>query len=729
MNILITGGSGTFSNNLLIKLRKEGHRVSVLSGSRFSKKEDYQKHFELYKFPYDANCINEVFESAAPDVTIFMGAFDTNFKWKNEESDAVRYSGALANILMGYAMLGKGRFIYLSSNEVFGDNYSSDISEDTMTTPNGFKAQAIAQGEAMCEGYRKHRDMDIVTVRLDHVYNMPQVREDINDTLTSMCLEALEEKTIHFVKDKEVSLLYENDAVEALYKIVSASKHDELIYHISSGNALTEEEVANMVRDAMNPECDVISTPGVKAQSVILDGSRFDNEFEFARYVDLALMIKRICAHMKRKGYVFMTEEEEGLPFSQRLKKRLGWFLKAIVPFIENIVVFILCVFLASQSAQSDYLAKLDIFLLYVLLFSVLSGQQQAAFSALLSVLGYFYLNGGLRNGYDLLLDSNTYVWIAQIFIVGLAVGYLRDQIVTIKKENIEENEYLKQQVDDISVINETNVRVKNILETQVVNQADSIGMIYGITASLDQYSPEEVLFYAAETVGKVVKSDDIAIYQVANRDYARLFSSTSVRARSLGNSIKYSDMEEFYEDISSNRVYINRGMDSKYPQMAYGILENGELQMIVMVWGLSWENMTLGQANRLTVVSALIQNAVLRANRYLEALEAQRYEGDSKMLERESFKSLVSAFLKAETKGLTECSVVRIDLEGKDRREVVAVVEKSLRQSDYLGSLDDNAVYALLSNTSERDAQFVLNRFIEKGLDARLIEGGISWN
>lgn len=725
MNILVVGGAGTFTNNLIVKLRKEGHKVSILSGSRFSKKEDYQKHFEIYKFPYDANCINEVYESAAPDVTIFMGAFDSNFDWKNEEADSVRFTGSLANVLMGYAMRGTGRFIYLSSEVVFGSDYSDNIPADMATVPNGFKAQAIAQGESMCENYRKNREMDVLCVRFDNLYCVPQVRNDIKDVVTLMCLEALEEKTIHFAKSREFAPLFENDAVEALYKLVSAASHKESIYNISSEMVIKEEDLANIVRDNMNPECDVIHTPGADTDRCVLSASVYNQEFGTPRFADISTMVKRICTTMKKKSYVFLTEEEALLPFFQRLKKKTGWFIKAIIPFIENIIVFIPCVFLASKSAQSDYFAKLDIFLLYVLLFAIINGQQQATFSSLLAVVGYYLINMSTRSGFEMLLDSNTYVWIAQIFIVGLSVGYLRDQIITLKKESEEEKDYLKQQVDDIQSINATNVRVKSILENQVVNQADSIGKVYGITASLDQYSPEEVLFYAAETVGNIVKSKDVAIYLVSNSEYARLFSSTSSKARSLGNSIKYPEMGELYQEISAGRVFINRKMDSRYPLMANAISENGRLQIIVMVWGLSWEHMTLGQANRLLVVSALIQNAVLRANRYLEVIEKQRYEGDTRMLERDSFRSLLNAFIKAEAKGLTECSAIKIELGGFVRSDVIKIVESSLRQSDYFGSIDDSAIYALLSNTSEKDAFYVLKRFTEKGLKAYIIEEG----
>ena len=723
MNVLIAGGAGTFLNNILIKLHKEGHKVSILTGDRFAKKEAYQKHFELYKFPYDASCLNEIIESAAPDVTIFMGAFDTNFKWKNEETDSVKYTTALANVLMGYAVNGKGKFIYISSNEVFDDSSDYDLDEDERTSPTGFRAQAFLQGETLCENFRKNRDLDIITVRFDHLFCLPQKRTDIKDLITSMCLEALEERTIHYSKDSFISPIYENDAVEALNRLVTASYHKDKVYHISSSEEIAEIDIANMVRDYINTECDIISNPGNTEKRRVLSGKRFDTEFGRLSFNKLDVIIKKIANEMKKKSYVFMTDEEIGMTPMQKLKKKLGWFFKVIVPFIENIIVFIPCFMFYNRAVNSNYFARLDIYLLYVLLFAIIYGQQQATFSALLAVAGYFFRQSYERTGFDILLDTNTYVWVAQIFIVGLAVGYMRDQIISLKKENEEEQEYLEQQIDDISVINSTNVRVKDVLETQVVNQTDSVGKVYGITSSLDQYSPEEVLFYAAETVGKLMKSEDVAIYIVSNSDYARLFSATSEKARCLGYSLKYPEMGEMFDAISDGEVYINRNMDSRYPQMANAIYENEKMQMIIMVWGLSWENMTLGQANQLTVVSALIQNAVLRANRYLEALESERYEEGTKMLSKDSFASLLNAYLRAQNKNLTECAVIRVGLDNRDRSEVIDTVTKSLRNTDYLGSLEDNAVYALLSNTTDADAIYVLNRFRNKGLDASIME------
>ena len=77
MNVLLIGGSGSFINNLIIKLNKEGHRIFLLTGSRY-KMEPYQRVFERYDFTYDCNCLDEIFESVNPELTIYMGAYDTN---------------------------------------------------------------------------------------------------------------------------------------------------------------------------------------------------------------------------------------------------------------------------------------------------------------------------------------------------------------------------------------------------------------------------------------------------------------------------------------------------------------------------------------------------------------------------------------------------------------------------------------------------------------------------
>ena len=45
------------------------------------------------------------------------------------------------------------------------------------------------------------------------------------------------------------------------------------------------------------------------------------------------------------------------------------------------------------------------------------------------------------------------------------------------------------------------------------------------------------------------------------------------------------------------------------------------------------------------------------------------------------------------------------------------------MRQSDFLGELQDGRVYALLANTRPKDAAVVLQRFRDSGFNCRITE------
>ena len=357
-----------------------------------------------------------------------------------------------------------------------------------------------------------------------------------------------------------------------------------------------------------------------------------------------------------------------------------------------------------------------------MLLFAIVYGQQQAIFSSLLAVAGYFLQQMYGRTGFEVLLDYNIYIWMVQLFIIGMVVGYMRDQLQFVKDENEEEVRYLSRKVDDIADINDSNVRMKQNFETQLINQRDSLGKVYEITSSLEAYAPEEVLFYAARVLGELMDSKDVAVYTVANADYARLFSFTSGEARKLGNSIKYTDMEDLYTDLKERRVFINKKMDEKLPLLASAVYTEDRMELILMIWGIPWQRMTLSEANRLTIVGSLIQNAVVHANRYLDALTSQRYLEHTNIMSPDAFGQLVRAFFGAKANGLTECALLEIGAE--DRRHAAEVLGKNMRQTDYMGMMEDGRFYILLSNTDEKNAEGVIGRFQSAGYGCILREG-----
>ena len=132
---------------------------------------------------------------------------------------------------------------------------------------------------------------------------------------------------------------------------------------------------------------------------------------------------------------------------------------------------------------------------------------------------------------------------------------------------------------------------------------------------------------------------------------------------------------------------------------------------------------MTLAEANRLTVVGALIQDTVVRANRYLDALKDRRYVEETNILDEEAFTHLVNAFFQARDRGLTECSMIRVAGVGENnKQEAARALSAQIRQTDYLGMMRGN-LYVLLSNTDQEGAGSVIERFQQKGYRSELKE------
>lgn len=711
---------------MISKLNKNGHRVYVLTGQR-DNRFSYKKVFEKYNFPYDSGSIKDIFESARPDVVVFMGAYDTNFDWEADaRQESVRYVAGLVNILSAFSVVKNGKFVYFSSQEVYSEVHIDNIDEDTPVSPRGFKAMALVQGEEACENFRRSQGLNTFILRFDQLYWVPQKGRTEDNVCFRMCLEALKTGKISVNERRIFSMLYLNDGVELAYRVFYEEAPWQSVYHISSMEAMNEKQLAEKIKEAMGAEISIVDSTAGTGHRRVLDCGRYKSEFPYEIFNGYDKGVKLVAGFMKQHSNSFLSEEDEGGGLAVKAWNYARRIIKALFPFVEALVCFVLAYFLSEAAVDSRFLARLDIYLLYVLLFAVVYGQQQAVFSAFLAVAGYCYQQMADRTGFEVLLDYNTYVWMAQLFIVGLVVGYMKDQLHFIRNEGKCRVQYLNGQLRDIEDINESNVKLKHNFESQVVNHRESLGKIYELSSSLEQYGPEEVLFYAAQVLSRLMDCKDVAVYNVANSDYARLFSATSPEARKLGNSIKYTDMDEMYSEIKERRVYVNRNMVERMPMMASAVYSEDDMQLILMLWGVPWERMTLGEANRLTIVGYLIQNAVVRANRYLDAIRNQRYVEGTSVLGQEAFTHLAKAFFDARDKGLTEYVLMEILTEDKNYEHVAEMLGSTIRQTDYLGIFKEGRLYVLLSNTNKDNVGGIIDRFRALGYESRIDEEAV---
>lgn len=717
MDIMLVGGVSPMMRKLSLKLHKEGHRIYVLSGNR-NPSNHYDYVFERYDFPYDSVSVGEVFKSVNPDVTILLGAFDGNLTGKDPQREAVRYAAGLQNILLSWSVLEKGRLIYLSSVEVYGNSYQIPVTESIRPIPRGIRPLMLYQGEESCRFYQERLKKDVVILRLDRIYDVPKdTREASFGICQSKCLEAFQNGSISYRRNHIYGLTYMGDAVESIYKLVACKKHQHGLYHISSGEAWSEQKIAEAIGNHFKKDLEKVDNTLETQNSVVLSNERLKEEFGFEIWCEPEENIKNTLAYMRKHSGRFVKEGSSGAYIWNRLFLKSIETFRVLVPYIENLILFIPFFMLNNRATDSRYFSKIDFYLIYVLLFAVVHGQRQATFSGLLAMSGYLFRQMYYKSGIMVMTDYNTYVWIAEIFIVGLVVGYMKEQIKFMQEENEQEVDFLSERVSDIGDINDSNLRVKEGLITQVVNYDHSLGTIYMLAEQLEEMEPAKILFHAIVLMGRVMECEDVSVYRIREDNYATLFGYTSKKAASLKHKVYLPDKKPLYDSFSRKEVYLNRNMDPSLPTMAYCIYGEERMELMILLWSIPLERMTIDESNRLILISKMIQKAVTRSMAYLDALQMERYRNDIPILKAQAFEELVSAYHEAGEKKLTEYSLLQVVSAQFGVEKIGIILSEMLRVTDAIGYRKDGKLYILLNGTDRIDCDFVQKNLEKKGI------------
>ena len=156
---------------------------------------------------------------------------------------------------------------------------------------------------------------------------------------------------------------------------------------------------------------------------------------------------------------------------------------------------------------------------------------------------------------------------------------------------------------------------------------------------------------------------------------------------------------------------------------MAYCIYEGERMEMMLLLWSIPFERMTIDESNRLIVISKLIQKAVKRSADYLDLLQNQRYQDESPALREEVFEEIISTYHEAGEKNLTEYILMQVVSAEAGIEKAGNIIGGILRQTDYIGYRKDGNLYVLLTSTDRKGCSFVQNNLEKKGIHTVISE------
>lgn len=726
--VLIVGNEGAFFVELVNKFFKEGWRICLLSEKPIRSR--LPNEVEKYRFGYASPSVQELIEGSKPEMVIFTGAYDTLYTWQEDalEAETSAYIAGLNNILMCASAAGVKQFVYLSSDAVFEDPSETDITEDAEPTPKSPRGLCVAQGETMATAFGRFSEIEVLVLRIGSMFCIPRSKEDCVDRYAEMCLSALLTGSVTVNAKRITAPLFVNDAVFGLYLIITAPQRRESIYHLAASGEASEEDIAQaMKRDFEKPITIVDRTAGVTDRRV-LSGKRVAGEFQFTSRMEydkaIAMIVSYMEEHRKNYGIVKKHSVRETL---HRFRDALG----DLFPFLECFIYFIPIFLLAGIHNDVELLTKVDFYLLFVFLFAMMRGRTMAIVAFCLSVFGYFFQEAQTMDMLELLISVNAYVWIVQLFVVGISTGFLRDKLMQTQLEKTESEQYLQRRLDEITAINASNAKIKNYYAEHIVNSGESIGWFYDVITELDSAGNGEVIFLAAKLLMRMMGTEHVSIYTAGQRDYCRLAASTSSRAAELGKSIYMPRYPELFAPLAEKNFFFNQEIVSTLPSMASSLAgPDNENRLFIFLWDMPFDKKTLQYSNILKVVGTMIYNAAVRSARYLDALAYKRFIPDTQILQREAFEEMVGVYQRVSDMGLTQYCLLKIKVQKKKDKDKKPDLGKwneklshYLRQTDLMGMMGKRKLGVLLPNSTQEEGKIVMARLAAAGIHSEVYE------
>lgn len=708
---LIVGQYSAFVGLLIDRFTKEGWRVSTLSETD----SPSHKVFEHYKYKYTSEDLVRIINSCRPSLIIYLGAYDNAYRGKKEELKK-QYINTVCSLLLYASENGVKHFIYLSSEQVFDNSSIVELTEEMQARPETEHGLLLRQGEMVALEYNTIATMEVTVLRLANLYCTPYDATDCTDTVTSKCLKAARNEPVVINTKREYSLLHGRDAVEAVYILAVAEKRRHSVYHIASPITLTDNELVRVIQSGFVNGISVSDTTNNLSSRRVLDASAFNREFNFSYRIDYRQAVPEIVSTMQSNLARYVDDG------SSKSKKSSFWH--TVLSVAEVVILVLLCFIIKTSLVAGGLLSSIDLYLLVTLMFGAYYGSKHGVLSAVLSTFFYFLEETRQRSGLEVLVDIKVYIWIAQIFIVALAVGYVRDTLLKERADSKLRDDYYKERLDDLSKINNSNVRIKDFYEERVLDSNESVGYIYNIISMLDTANPNYVMFEATKIIMQLMETNDIAIYRIYDNGYFRVITSTSDRSRSLGKSIKKENIPYIMDQIETNHMYVNRQLDARLPSMV-GSLINADnvVEFIVMLWDVKYTHMTLYHRNLMNVICKLISSAVLRAADFLDITRNVRTIEGTNILTTQSFEEILKLYITASREHLTEICVLRVETSGMTPLQMNAAMKGLVRLTDPMGVAEDGNLYVLLTNTNRLDAQFVINRLKSKSLESSIVK------
>jgi len=259
MKILVTGGMGLIGHNVVQRLKRQDHLVSIIDnktnyGIIPQAEIDYlmeERAIKIDRHPLytasieSADTTDYVIRVQQPEVIVHMASFPRQKVVNaNPAHGADVMMRGLINVLESAKRYGVRRFVYISSSMVYGD-FEDQVLEDDPCNPQGQYGIMKLAGEWLVKDYARRTGMEYVVIRPSAVYGPLDVEDRV---VAKFMLTAMRGGTLRVNGASEtLDFTYVDDAADGIVAAATRVMSRNNTYNITKSHSVSLLEAAEMI--------------------------------------------------------------------------------------------------------------------------------------------------------------------------------------------------------------------------------------------------------------------------------------------------------------------------------------------------------------------------------------------------------------------------------------------------------------------------------------------------
>ncbi|WP_171056278.1 NAD-dependent epimerase/dehydratase family protein [Paenibacillus sinopodophylli] len=725
MKVLISGGYGFIGSHVADRFHKEGYEVFIIDNMSTGRKENINFKHKGYQLSVEDPKCEEIFRSNRFDAVVHLAAqVSVAESVSNPRLDTESNVLGLVNMLTFSKKYNVKKFLFASSAAVYGMNDKLPLVETDKCDPISPYGISKWVGESYCLKWSQLYELDTVCFRFSNVYGPRQGSVGEGGVISIFMDRVISGQTLYIHGDGEQTrdFIYVEDVADAIYRASYSSVLG--VYNLSTNSERSINSLVDVLKELQDVK-EIKHTPN-RAGDITrstLSNEKIKAELDWSPMYDTDEGLSRTYAWFQSNQA--SRESAATATTATAQPSSLRTWMKSVQPYAENVLAFALTAWIVLSQQSSAY-GLIDVELFYITIIGIIYGNRQSILAVVLSI-GLFLFKK-LNDGHEivsLMYDTDFFFQIAIYLFIGLVVGYSverRNRMIQAKEQKIDELEKRYEFLNGVY----TEVReVKDELQQRILNSGDSFGKIHSITKELESLELEKVFMSTVNVVKSIMDVQTVSIYTLSpNRSFMRLVAHTNVSGAAVSKSLRVEDHAYIQKMLADGKVFVNKELNDQAPLMSVPVYHENTIAAFIAIEGMSIDKFSLYYQNLFKVTSDLVSSALSRALAYYDATESRRFIEGTSVLRKEAFEEILSSKKQAKSMHNTPYLLLEGELGQLSLKQYSEKVASMLRETDYIGTVNDGQVVVILSNSAEEDANFVLSRFAQKEISMRVVEG-----